>query len=267
MSSSPQRETEQERHARRLQEDPEYRARKEQAEQRVQEDMKRQRDEWEAGSLRSLREGRVQLLPRRIARAFIDGVSETRPLQVARRFRDDPEQWMLVLAGAPGLGKSVGAAEVMHYQREETQIIIRSGAWNEDYWHQREKAVRTAISGIFVQAMQLTRADTYGEGARAFWDEIASAEVLVIDDLGAGILDGKGYVLRNLTSLLCQRYDGFGKTVITTNLDQEGFVRSFFSSDGGRLLDRFRQGGVFYWARGTSLRVPTSRQPAAVNES
>lgn len=185
-----------------------------------------------------LRTRRQEMLPARIARAFDAGLEETAPVRAARA-HGASDRVVLVLGGPPGVGKSVAAASVMHRLRwarvdEETTIAL------------------PYLAGQFVHADDLAFADSYGREAREFWDEIETVGILVVDDLGART--PSDLFRANLSGLLCKRFDDHLETVLTTNLAQNIFQATFLAHDGGRVLDRFSEGGTFYWCKGPSLR-------------
>lgn len=209
-------------HRRRMQ-DPEYRAQYEAAEARQR--------EAEARMLADERDRRRNHagIPRRF-RTILDGELEhTEALRVARGFLADPGAWLLVLAGPPGVGKTVAAA-----------------------WFLDEPSA-TNGGRRFLPALEVARRGIYGEDA-TFWNEARGAGRLVIDDLGTEPLDAKGYAFANLAALLAHRHANEAKTLITSNLTLDAFRARYLAEDGGRLADRFREGGTFYELRGESRR-------------
>lgn len=187
---------------------------------------------------------RADLLPERVIMAIEGDLQVTEAVRAVREFRDSKTQSVLVLAGPPGVGKTVGAVEAMHYEFRDKEYGVTG----------------TAIRGHFIEASRFSRASNFGADGEAFWRPLEEAYPLVIDDLGTGVLDGKGYVLGNLGNLFRQRYDEDLKTIITTNLTQKAFTHAFLDD---RLLDRFKEGGIFVWCGGPSLRKrPPANDPA-----
>lgn len=232
-------------HRERLAQDPEYRTRH-QAE--LLREYEREREEVQKKAAEKVRAQRWAALPARVASVFDKPLQPTPSVEAAREFRQQRRYGTLILGGPPGVGKSVAAAEVMHYHG--AQNVYRDGKY---------VAVPVPMFyGCWVHARDLARAGTYGEEARDFWEELETEPLLVVDDLGTRKLDQQGYALSNLGDLLCARHDGALRTVITTNLPLDDFRGKFLGSDGGRLLDRFREGGNYHWALGPSLR---SREP------
>lgn len=76
------------------------------------------------------------------------------------------------------------------------------------------------------------------------------AKRLVLDDLGMEYLDGKGYLLAKLDSLVEHRNANMMPTVITTNLG----AAEFKSRYGKRVEDRIREAGPFVVIAAPSLR-------------
>lgn len=145
----------------------------------------------------------------------------------------DGRKTLLVLAGGTGCGKTVAACVGL-----DSWVIVENGT------------VRRV--GRFVKSIDLVRAGTFDGD---FWDDLAEASMLVIDDLGTEPLDEKGWALANLAALIDQRYDANRKTILTTNLDVARF-KARYCNDGGRLADRIREAGAFVEFDGASLRRP-----------
>lgn len=127
-----------------------------------------------------------------------------------------PPPTIVVLSGGVGCGKSCAAA----------LWAIEKGA-------------------KFITANELARVSPYDEKAT----DLAKIKALVIDDLGCEYLDPKGFFLSHLDGLINDRYSNGRETVITTNLDAEGFRRY-----GERILDRIREAGKFLKVGGQSMR-------------
>jgi DNA replication protein DnaC len=229
------------REAKRMREDPAYAERiRRETEAAIAAERAKRRAEILREAEAELRERRREMLPKRVAMSFEGGLEESTAVRAARAHAKS-DRTVLVLGGDPGVGKSVGAATLMHKER---RVHVDLG----------ETCVVPRLVGRFIHAMDLARPDSYGRDAVAFWAELEDEEVLVIDELGGGISDGK-YFLANLANLICRRYDECLETVFTTNLAQDVFVREFLSHDGGRILNRFREGGLFHWCTGPSFRM------------
>jgi DNA replication protein DnaC len=185
-----------------------------------------------------LRSARRDALPAKVVRAFEAGLDETSAIQAARAHAQS-DRVLLILGGAPGAGKTVAAATLMHRQRLA-------------YVDEKTTCRVPYLAGRFVHSDDLAFADVYGREAREFWEDIDAAEILVIDDVGTR--QPSEFYRANLVGLLTRRFDDCMETILTTNLDQAGFQRTFLEGDGGRLLDRLREGGTFFWTKGPSLR-------------
>lgn len=188
----------------------------------------------------------------------LDNLHETPAVQRIRAFLADPRLAFLVLGGRPGTGKTVAASHAV-----EVPHVIRSTGrcvhGNESFSYEDARPT----TGRFIRAADLAAAPLYGNDD--FWRPLGRVYRLAIDDLGTEQLDARGFALARLADLLCQRYECERKTILTTNLDRDEFSNRYLNSDGGRLLDRFRQGGRFYVIPGESLRVPTTdAEPSSI---
>ncbi len=135
----------------------------------------------------------------------------------------------LVLVGAPGSGKSLLAAWGL-------AMLDRGGFW--------------------LPASHVSD----GESWRAARHRAMHSDLLVIDDLGRED-DGKdGWVVEAIKGLMCDRLDGPGLTICTSNLSGEAFGARYTgdpSADdpsGTRLLSRLRQRSRWVRCGNTDLR-------------
>lgn len=119
----------------------------------------------------------------------------------------ESDKWALLLAGKSGRGKSVAAAWVL------------SRSTRECYW---------------INAQEMS--------ANVFKDEwfarVSSCHVLVIDEIGAEYASDKGPMVAMFDSLMNERWGKNLRTVITTNMDRDGFVSRY----GDRVWSRLRDG-------------------------
>jgi DNA replication protein DnaC len=205
-------------HEARLVSDPGYRAEFE----RGQADLARRRQDQERAELDiARRERRVAAsMPPRVW-PMLDSPLATEALGAVERFLSSSKTF-LVLAGAVGCGKTVAACSA----------IDRRGG------------------GVFVKAAAVTRARFDDEA----WEVLLHARVLVVDDLGTEPLDEKGWAAGALAELFDHRYDWQTLTILTTNLDGDGFKARYCREDGGRFLSRLREAGVFEVVSQGSLR-------------
>lgn len=176
---------------------------------------------------------RTMGIPPRVLK-LLGSVTETEAVKAAREFLGNAGRSLLLMAGGTGCGKTVAACVAL----DEYATIEWVNARNV---------------GRFVKAIDLVRAGTFDS---EFWDDLAEAPMLVVDDLGTEPLDEKGWALANFASLIDQRYDNCRKTILTTNLDAARFKARYCAADGGRLVDRIREAGAFVEFDGESLRVP-----------
>jgi DNA replication protein DnaC len=150
---------------------------------------------------------------------------ETAAVREVRRWYASDET-MLVLGGAVGTGKTTACVVAV---LEETR---RRGY------------------PMWVQAYRLSHAAGYSDDAREEWEKLTTRSLLIIDDLGASFVDGKGWSAGALDALLGERYAAELATIITTNCD----AAAFRSLVGERVTDRVREAGAFFLVPGSSLR-------------
>lgn len=127
---------------------------------------------------------------------------------------------IVVLAGAPGCGKTVGAA----------------------HW-----AMTRSHGASFLRASTFAASSRYSAEDRKIWFD---ASALVLDDLGAEYLDAKGSFLVDLDELVDTYYGNLKPLVVTTNATTKQFVDRY----GERVRDRLRES-----ARWISIGTPSLR--------
>jgi DNA replication protein DnaC len=160
-------------------------------------------------------------------RQYLIEHTETRALQAALSLDGCNGKTVLLIGGAPGVGKTVGAC---------------IAAW------------RTPGSVRFVTAVDLVR---HGAFDPEFWGDLSACAALVVDDLGSEPLDERGWALASILDLLSKRYDSQQKTWITLNLPIEKFFARY-GRDGERLRDRLRECGRYVEVKGPSMRGGSS---------
>jgi DNA replication protein DnaC len=144
----------------------------------------------------------------------------TRPAVARMLAHDFDKHNVVVLSGAAGCGKTVGAAR-----------------WAMDR-HKR---------ATFVRASTFAAGSRYNAEQREAWYE---AQALVLDDLGAEYLDAKGSFLVDLDELVDTYYGGMRPLVITTNCTGKQFQERY----GARVWDRLRECAKWISVAGESLR-------------
>lgn len=199
-----------------MESDPEYRAK---VEAEAAEEARLQTQFAREKRIRRLQHAMV---PKRLWEALAEP-QETDAVKVVREWLETEAQTFLVIAGGVGVGKTVAAA----FACQE-----RSGS-------------------RFVKAIDVARA---GQFNAEFWDEVNTASLLALDDLGTEPLDEKGWALAGLHALFDSRYDDALPTVITTNLTFDAFMARY-GQDGGRLRDRLRECGRWVNLAGASMRT------------
>lgn len=147
----------------------------------------------------------------------------------------------LVLSGGPGCGKTVAAAcWLLEYVSDRKK-------WQKDGTDKRVP-VYTGIRPIWVTAAKLARCDRYDEDAMS---KLLRNPRLVIDDLGGEYLDKGGFYASMLDEIVNERHAESKPTIMTTNLDADGFKSRY----GERIVDRIREGGRFVGCGAVSLRA------------
>lgn len=162
----------------------------------------------------------TQGIPRRVWPYILGDKTpmETPALAAVRQFVEKKEEYLLVLAGPVGTGKTVAAA------------------------------VATPRPMVFVRAAALARMDWYDQAAI---DALQDAHHLVIDDLGTEYLDAKGFLAAMVGDLLNVRYDEQRLTIMTTNATVEEWVDRY----GERTEDRLIEAGKLFEIKGESMRT------------
>lgn len=172
------------------------------------------------------REARDYLLEMGVPERVVDAASGDVILTDALRqsLRDDA---ILVLAGAPGRGKSVAAC-----------------AW----------LVAVQGSVRWVSAGSLSRGIAYDEEA---FQRLARVGRLVIDDVGTEYQDQKDRYLATFGELLDARFGNKRATLLTTNLTPEVFKERY----GERMASRLNEDGAFIVCGGPDLRRESKATP------
>jgi DNA replication protein DnaC len=241
----------QEEHERRMREDPVYRAEQEeiQARRRAEEAAEERRGEAErrqaltrARGAKGIPEFTWTHLDRYRAGHLDAPGAAGEALGWVRRFLiGEPGWFFLLLAGTPGLGKTVAASR------------FADAPWtgSEPGWNGEMRTVTREVGARFVTAEELARQSTFdGE----FWEGVRETPRLVIDDLGVERLDDKGWAMGNLVGLFSHRHAHALPTVITMNISRQAFESRYCAHDGGRLRDRLAESGWFVALEGPSLR-------------
>jgi DNA replication protein DnaC len=198
----------------------------------VEEYRSKEQEERKARQVESARREAIRLERERRSSLLAAGVP-LRPLESAEAPIDTPalrEAWrdvdLLVLAGTPGVGKSVAAC-VWLCINGDREGCIPSWRW--------------------IQAGEIARGFAYD--AEAF-KSIVSVRALVIDDLGLEYLDQKDRYLSTMEEILSARYANRRPTLLTTNLTPEKFKERY----GERLVSRINEDGAFVVCGGEDLR-------------
>ena len=173
--------------------------------------------------------------PRVVDPVRADQLAEVPALEHARAFRAPPPgppgppespKHILVLLGGVGAGKTTAAAWLAAEIGGSRPGLVRSGA--------------------------LERAGRYD---RELAEWVTSRTLLVIDDLGAEYLDGRGAYRSILDELIDVAYGARRRLIVTSNLDVTGIADRV----GERIWSRFCAAAVFASCGALDLRVSPPR--------
>lgn len=164
----------------------------------------------------------------------------------------DSGETFCVLLGGVGVGKSAAAAWAVIEEAKQPEGYAECRDLTDEYTSQGPRAeprrARGGEPGKFIAAADLTRVT--GFDSTKEWGALASAHLLVLDDVGAEYVDGKGWSTSALHKLVCERYDACLRTVITSNLTADAFKKQY----GERVADRIRESGRVVSLGGKSRR-------------
>lgn len=163
------------------------------------------------------------------ALVLADELAETPAMKFARSFAAGPKR-MIVFGGSVGAGKTTGATWL---------------AWHHGGSH----------AGA-ITATQLAKAGMYDDKVNNF---VQSRTLLVVNDLGAEFLDGKGMFRSVFDGLVDEYYERGARLVITTNLGKEDLAERY----GARVVSRLAEVGTFVRCGDEDLRR-TMPAPALV---
>jgi DNA replication protein DnaC len=144
------------------------------------------------------------------------------------------EQFVLILGGAPGCGKTFAAA---FGAAQASANCHRHGETSEGMPHVRFRHVR-----------DLARLEKYGRFADEDLKPLEQTCMLVLDDLGVENLND---ALRSaIDGIVDARYANGRRTIITTNLTPPDFRQRY----GERIYDRLREVGSYFTSTDASRR-------------
>lgn len=187
---------------------------------------------------------------------YVDGLGiPTRALDSMRGAREETKAIQasagsldfLVLSGGPGCGKTVAAALWVSLYVSDPIHWARG----ERYYGEEGKPCFRGLRPIWISAAKLARCDRYDEEEMT---KLLQTPRLVIDDLGGEFLDKGGFYASLLDEIVNERQAESKPTILTTNLDAEGFKSRY----GERIADRIREGGRFVGCGSESLRRKAS---------
>jgi DNA replication protein DnaC len=159
-----------------------------------------------------------------------------------------PESFWSVLAKAPEYRPALIAAQELLDGPPERRFVVLAGPKGRG----KSFALSWAVNrdgGRFVDVQELVTAGSFD---RLLWDDLESATVLALDELGAEYLN-EAY-LASLFNLLNRRYMQNRKTLIATNLEAAAFRERYLAAGMDRLLDRLSTAGEWVTLPGESMR-------------
>ena len=159
------------------------------------------------------------LIPQRYWECTLDGISNEAdgilsPQEIARRYLSKLDEFMtrgdgLLLWGANGRGK--------------TGIGVVLAKW----------ARRCGYKVLFMESAELKRCVVERvafDDDETMWERASAVDLLVLDDLGKGTQDSKGFGARIVDQLIRHRVANRRATVITTNMDLDQLSESMKTS-------------------------------------
>jgi DNA replication protein DnaC len=150
---------------------------------------------------------------------------DTEALAAAREFLADAAAPggpnILVLAGPKGVGKTCAGVYVADVADPPLRFGLR--------WSEKQHPIFRHVTDL--SAMGLFDRDAKEDARR---QQLVTAKVVVLDDLGTEYQDKGGLFLALLDWFLDKRYGSGGITVVTTNLGAEEFRAAY----GERIYDR-----------------------------
>lgn len=132
----------------------------------------------------------------------------------------------------------------------ETRFLVLSGGVGTRKSGSAAYAL-TQRSGCFIRASELKDVNTKDdEDSRALRKRMRTCSLLILDDAGTEYESERGFTTSLIQTLINDRYEECGKTVITCNLTAKDFKAKY----GERTADRIRESGRFVVIGGNSVR-------------
>lgn len=169
--------------------------------------------------------------PRRAVECWEAGLGRTKALEAAEAAWREGKSFLL-LKGGTGVGKTSAAVAAMAME------LLRDR--------------RDDLPCLFVRAAEAARLGLYDAADKKLAAQMATATVLVVDDIGADFVSKGGVWASILDEVMDTRYGERLLTIITTNLDSATFKERY----GERIADRIRHAGDVVECGAGSLRAP-----------
>lgn len=156
--------------------------------------------------------------------ALTTDASDATIAKVEKWHRDSAKDGgILVLSGPTGTGKTCAAARV--------GWLHTNGC---------------GYAPLFIGAAALVALSRYGDERAKYLD----AQFLIVDDVGAEYLDGKGSAAADFDELIDRFYSDKRHLILTTNCDRKVFTERY----GARVMDRLAEAGTWIVVAGASRR-------------
>jgi len=177
----------------------------------------------------------AQGIPKRIIAVLESDLKLTKAVRRSLEFFRAPrEAWVLVLSGDKGCGKSVAAGA---YLQQRALSALTSD-------------LTLPETKVWWSAVKLTRMSSFNGD----FESLLNTSMLVLDDLGVEYLDKGGHFQQRFDELMNDRYENFGRTIITTNLNAADFKKRYSERVTSRMREGFHHGGGFIEIPDGSMR-------------
>jgi DNA replication protein DnaC len=144
---------------------------------------------------------------------------------------------------------------VNHFRKARSSLLLLSGKTGCGKTFAACSALAAQGFGLFIRATEYLGLYPHDDNERAFDKRVKTCGLLVLDDVGREYMTEKRYEATRFDEIITVRMDAALKTIVTTNLDADGFKTRYQLP---RLFDRIRgeqeRGGGWSVAAGDSLR-------------
>ncbi len=189
--------------------------------------------------------------PPRYRNANFENSEKTDVLERVKKFAEDGKPECLVIAGAPGCGKTHAVYALKNHLRDNDVrfsrdvCVCQTSDGFEKWVKVKDRIVATMVNSDFFREVQLASFDEKEEMVR----RVQQAPLLVFDDLGVEKRNEANQSL--LEAILDYRYNHLLPLIITTNFSLERMEREYSL----RIIRRLDEWGVFF--ESTNKRMKT----------